>query len=297
MGINRRTFLKISGLIAAGSVTGGLVPIRAGRAGAGELTGPGGQGMLNDVSKCIGCLSCAIACKQANELPDPMEYSPVTDGDNWTTVRFMERKAGETRAPVNLKVQCMHCGNPSCVAVCPTGAAYKREDGIVVIDRETCIGCKYCVMSCPFGVPGLSEEKGVVCKCTFCEGRIKEGRITACAEACPAGAIQFGSLDELLKKAEERLAFLKSDGFPNSALYGNAELGGLRVLYVLPDTPDACGLPETPRQANGDSILKWLTGLAMGGFLMVSPIRKMFSDDPAGEGEGSGPREGDNGNA
>ncbi|MBU7006662.1 4Fe-4S dicluster domain-containing protein [Phosphitispora fastidiosa] len=297
MGINRRTFLKISGLIAAGSVAGGLIPLGTGRAAGSELTGMEGQGMLNDVSKCIGCLSCAIACKKANELPDVLEYSPVTNGDNWTTVKFSKEGAGETRVPVNLKVQCMHCGNPSCVAVCPTGAAFKRDDGIVVIDRETCIGCKYCVMSCPFEVPGLSEETGTVRKCTFCEARVKEGRITACAEACPAGAIQFGSLAELQKKAEGRVADLKSNGFPNAALYGNAELGGLRVLYLLPDTPEVCGLPDNPRQANGDSILKWLTGLAMGGFLVASPIRKMFSDSPMDEHEESGSREGENGNA
>ena len=294
MGVSRRTFLKISGMVAAGTVTGGLVPVRSGRASAAEVAALEGTIMLNDVSNCIGCLSCAIACKKANELLAPMDYSPVTNGDSWTTVRFLERKTDDGKKPVHLKIQCMHCSQPSCVSVCPTGAAYKRDDGVVSIDPDICIGCKYCVMSCPFEVPGINEETGIVRKCTFCEGRIKEGKIPACAEACPAGAIQFGGASELLLKAEERLEYLKSNGFANAALYGKTDLGGLKVLYLLPDTPDACGLPGNPKRANGDAILKWCTGLAMAGFLVVSPLRKIFTEPQTDGTTGSGPEEGGN---
>lgn len=278
MNVSRRTFLKLSGLAAAGATVGGLSGSMPAKAAVKGIPGIEGKALLNDSSKCIGCLSCAIACKKAHNLPDTFRYSPVTDGDTWTTVKFWQRDTQERAKGVNLRVQCMHCDQPSCAAVCPTGATYKRDDGVVSVDQQTCIGCKYCAVACPFSIPGISTETGTIRKCNFCEERLREGKITACAEACPVGAVTFGDHNDLLDKARQRVESLKSNGSANATLYGQKELGGLKVLYILPDTPSASGMPENPKLATGDSLFKWLAGLAMGGFLVSVPLRKLFQD-------------------
>jgi len=278
MDMSRRTFLKLSGLATAGIVAGGLNAGAPAIASTKGIPGIKEKAMLNDSSRCIGCLSCSIACKNANNLPGTFDYSPTTNGNTWSTVKFQQNSKGNPRE-VNLKTQCMHCSQPSCVAVCPTGAAYKREDGIVVIDQQTCIGCKYCAVACPFGAPGVSEETGTSRKCTFCEERLKEGVVPACVEACPIGALDFGDYAGLLNKAQERVERLKSDGFKNATIYGHEELGGLKVLYVLPDSPAASGLPENPKPATGDLTVKWVAGLAMAGYLVAIPLRKLFMAD------------------
>lgn len=277
VGISRRSFLKLTGAALAGSAVAGVTtPARAAEQG---IPGIDQKAMLNDVSKCIGCLSCAIACKEVNQLPDTYKYDPATGGDAFTTVKFTERDAKAAPKQINLKVQCMHCNEASCVEVCPTGAAYKRTDGIVLIDRETCIGCKYCVLACPFNVPGLSGETGTVRKCTFCEPRLREGKVTACAEACPARAIEYGDYDRLLQMAHARVDYLKANGYPNAMLYGQKELSGLKVIYVLPDTSGESGLPVNPTLATGSSLAKWAAGLVTVGLLVASPLRSVFKDD------------------
>lgn len=273
MSIDRRKFLQVAGLTVAGIFAGTGKPAQA----APGMPGVKDLGMLNDVSRCIGCLSCAIACKKANNLPEKYTYAAETGGDAWTTVKFVEKEDGSGR--VNLKTQCMHCENPGCVAVCPTGAAYKRADGVVFIDQETCIGCNYCAVGCPFGVPGKSEETGTARKCTFCLSRLWEGKITACAEACPAGAIVFGRRDELLAKARERVEYLRSHGYPRANLYGEKEMGGLKVLYVLPDFPANCGLPAGVRPVQSDSWLKWAAGLITAGLVVAGPLRRIFREE------------------
>lgn len=276
MTISRRNFLKVSGLAAIGIAAGSLDIGTRARAAAKGTTNLRDKVMLNDSSKCIGCLSCAIACKKTNGLLDTFSYSPSTSGDTWTTVKLNREAPKDKENSINLKVQCMHCNQPSCVAVCPTGATYKREDGIVAVDQDTCIGCRYCAIACPFSVPGVSEKTGTARKCTFCESRLTESNEPVCAEACPMDAIEFGGIDDMLSKARARVKHLKSNGFPNANLYGHRELGGLKVLYVLPDSPATSGLPENPRLSTGDSLVKWMTGLSMAGYLVFVPLRKLF---------------------
>jgi len=279
MGVNRRTFLKLSGLVAAGAAAGGMAgPAAAGGSVPEGIPGVEHKAMLNDVSRCIGCLSCAVACKKANKLPGVFEYSPATGGETWTTVKFLEQDSEAPKKRINLKVQCMHCGQASCAAVCPTGAAHKRNDGITVIDQNVCIGCKYCVMACPFNVPGYSEETGTVRKCNLCESRLGEGNIPACAEACPAGAVEFGNYEELLAKAGARVDYLKANGNPDAVIYGQKELNGLKTLYVLPAAAKDSGLPGDPRMATGDSLTKWTAGLLTAGLLVTIPLRSVFND-------------------
>ncbi len=274
VGISRRCFLRYSGLALASTMATGL-----GGAGgpvlAAETDGSPWQNkaMLNDAAKCIGCLSCVAACKKANGLPEENKYSLETSAETWTTVRFNKTADGKM---INVKMQCMHCTNPSCAGICPTGAAHKTDGGVVVIDQEICVGCRNCMVACPYNIPGFSEEEGTVRKCEFCRERVAKGLIPACAEACPAGAIEFGDRSALLTKAARRVGELVSQGYDKAQVYGVQQLGGLKVLYVLPEPPEILGLPGSPKQANGDVVLKWATGILVAGFLAMAPLRAIF---------------------
>jgi DMSO reductase iron-sulfur subunit len=143
--------------------------------------------ILTDLDRCVGCHACTIACKQENS---------VWVGSNWTRVV----RVGPTGKYPDLQMyfeplQCQHCTDPQCVKVCPTGASYKRADGIVLIDKDKCIGCQYCTMACPYGVRYFNSDLKVVEKCTLCAQRVDQGLDPACVSMCPAKARIFGDVD------------------------------------------------------------------------------------------------------
>ncbi len=149
--------------------------------------------IVTDINKCVGCLACSVACKALNGVPI---------GNFWNkTLRIgpNPKKEGGQFPDVDmyfLTVQCQHCENPECVKVCPTGASHKTDDGTVQIDKSKCIGCQFCVMSCPYGVRYLNEEERVVEKCTLCEQRVTQGELPACVTQCGGFARFFGDLDK-----------------------------------------------------------------------------------------------------
>ena len=148
--------------------------------------------IATDLNRCVGCLSCMVACKAYNGVPV---------GSYWLKVLRIGPNGldGETYPNVDmyfLPVQCQHCADPECVKVCPTQASHKAEDGTVQIDKSKCIGCQFCVMACPYGVRYLNEEEKVVEKCTLCEQKIAQGGIPQCVEQCCGRARFFGDLDE-----------------------------------------------------------------------------------------------------
>lgn len=154
--------------------------------------------MVVDLDKCIGCDSCSAACMQENAL-DP--------GIFYTKVRF--RGASGTVPNVEeyyLPTKCQHCKNPLCVHVCPTGASYKREDGLVLVDHQKCIGCQYCVMACPYAVRTLNIEQEVIEKCTGCPQLLDKGELPACVKLCPAHARFFGDIDDENSEVSRYLA-------------------------------------------------------------------------------------------
>jgi formate dehydrogenase iron-sulfur subunit len=232
------------------------------------------MGMLYDTSKCVGCRACQMACKDWNELPpESMDSEGIYESpthlsaDTWTLIGLAEH--GDAWSFSNY--QCMHCAEASCVSVCPTGAA-TRDGDTVVIDQEWCIGCGYCVQACPFNVPHRSEETGTARKCTFCNDRLANGEQPACASACPTGALTWGQRDELLVKAKERVDTLKVDGFGDASLYGERELGGLGRLSVLTLPLEAYGLPQSPRYATASVAAQWLSGLVTAAVVAVVPF-------------------------
>lgn len=188
---------------------------------------------LLDIARCIGCQACVAACKTGNELPVAA-----------TTIRIVERTSGTFP---NLRgwfqnQRCYHCTNAACVAVCPVGALYK-EDGITRLDREKCTGCAYCTDACPYGVPHISDERAF--KCDGCSQVVKAGGTPWCVTTCPSQALAYGERTTLIDEANERVAALRTR-YPHAQVHGDRPESELGMILVLPDSPEALGLPLTP---------------------------------------------------
>ena len=196
-------------------------------------------GLLFDSTRCIGCGACSAACKEANGLPLPIEEQ--TTAYTWTVV--------ENVAGVNVRRLCFHCEQPTCASVCPVAALQKTPEGPVVYDADRCIGCRYCIMACPFGVPKYQWDRPIpiVGKCILCAGRVAQGLPTACAAVCPTGATLFGERDALLHQARARIA-AGPDTYVDH-VYGVTEAGGTSLL-VLSGVPfEKLGMKtDVPRQ-------------------------------------------------
>ena len=180
------------------------------------------KALLIDITQCIGCEACVYACKEANHLPDTEEHK--LSATAYTVLKEKDE--------VYYRQLCMHCNEPTCVSVCPVGAFIKTKEGAVVYDSPKCIGCRYCMQACPFGVPTYEWQKTgpLVKKCTMCFERQKQGKIPACAEECPTGATIFGDRDELLAEARKRIRE-NPDQYVNH-IYGEKEVGGTSVLFL-----------------------------------------------------------------
>ncbi len=157
-------------------------------------------GFYLDVSACTACKACAIACKDKNNLPVGINWRTVHEygGGGWGPDPAHPSMMIPTTVFVySVSVACMHCQHPACVEVCPTGAMSKREDGVVLIDQDKCIGCRYCEWACPYGAPAFNEDAGVMSKCNFCQDLLAQGQNPACVDACVMRALEFGELDDL----------------------------------------------------------------------------------------------------
>ncbi len=183
-------------------------------------------GILVDLTKCVGCGACTLACQEINGLPVQATPSKLSD-TVWTMV--------SARGSVNVKRQCMHCLEPACVSVCPVRALQKTEQGPVIYDEDRCIGCRYCMLACPFGIPKYEWDSALpkVQKCTMCyQKRVSQGLEPACASVCPSGALKFGDRDALIQEAAARID--ASPGTYVDHIFGVKEAGGTSVLYLSP---------------------------------------------------------------
>jgi formate dehydrogenase iron-sulfur subunit len=218
--------------------------------------------ILFDAAKCIACRACQVACKQWNELTGERtenrgtyENPPDLSAQTWVKMRFIEAERNGQVSWLFSRQACMHCTDAACVTVCPPKALTHHELGMVTYDKNLCTGCGYCADACPFGIPRSNRNliTGVakMDKCTMCTSsgldRVDNGYDPACVKTCPTGALVFGDRAELLAAGSTRVAYLKNNGSPNAYLYGEKELGGLHVLYALPDSPESYGLPVDPK--------------------------------------------------
>lgn len=226
---------------------------------------------LIDISKCIGCKACQVACMQWNDLRDEVGTTtgiydnPVDLTDqSWTVMRFAEFKNPDGKLEWLIRKDgCMHCEDPGCLKACPSpGAIVKYGNGIVDFNSANCIGCGYCVAGCPFNIPRISKKDNKAYKCTLCSDRVAVNQAPACAKACPTGAIQFGSKEDMKDYASKRITDLKERGYEKAGLYDPEGVGGTHVMYVLhhADKPDLyAGLPANPSISALVSIWKGFT--------------------------------------
>lgn len=181
------------------------------------------KGLLIDITKCIGCKACEEACQAQNNLP-------ASEGDDLSDKKYT---IVHDYNGVYVRKMCRHCVNPACVSVCPVGALYKTKEGAVLYEASKCIGCRYCMVACPFRIPRYEWEAAVsprVRKCILCYELIRNGEQTACAEICPTGATQFGEREELIRYAHG--AIKKEPKKYINYVYGEKEVGGTSVLYL-----------------------------------------------------------------
>jgi formate dehydrogenase iron-sulfur subunit len=189
--------------------------------------------LLFDMNACGGCHSCVKACMQRHDFPG----DPEAVKDLSATACTALVPDGENFA----RKMCRHCLDPSCASVCPVGALEKTPLGPVVYDAGKCMGCRYCMVACPFDVPRYEWAKPVpaIQKCDMCIERLKEGKLTACAEACPSGATIAGTREELLAEAHKRIREAPEDYYDH--VYGEKEFGGTSVLCIGPRATAAFG--------------------------------------------------------
>lgn len=256
--VTRREFLKLSGA-AAGTAALAATGAAASSAATSKLD-PARVGVLTDLTLCIGCRRCEWACAQQNQLPyGPLEScddqsilaSPRRpDAVHYTVVNRYPAPAWREQ-PLDVKVQCMHCEHPACVSACIVGALEKNPMGPVTYDPWKCIGCRYCMVACPYQIPAYEYHNALtpkVMKCTMCPERTLEKKeLPACAEICPREAILFGRRDELLELAHERLSQHPDRYFPE--VYGEHEVGGTSWLLIADRPATECGIPELPDQS------------------------------------------------
>jgi formate dehydrogenase iron-sulfur subunit len=229
MEINRRSFFKTLGVTGATLALG--TNTRAGAA-EGEITEF--QGMLYDATRCIGCRYCELVCAEKNKLPIPKgKLKTGVLRRNSETQRTVINKFATSKGEVFSKKNCMHCNEPACAAACLTQAMHKTKEGPVVWRSEKCMGCRFCMVSCPFDVPKFEYHSSNprIQKCDMCYDRIKEGKIPACAEAC-GDALIYGSRRDLIAEARRRIVENPKDYFDQ--IYGEDVAGGTGFLSIGP---------------------------------------------------------------
>jgi formate dehydrogenase iron-sulfur subunit len=245
MPVSRRRFLKLAGGAGLGTLALPFTPVKALAGHPAEVpSAQDGASMLYDSTICVGCRACQTACKRRSNLPQVTDAQQLYEAprdlsaNTWTMIKLYKGEEGTAF----VKNQCMHCVEPACVSVCPVAALEKLKTGPVVYHAERCIGCRYCMAACPFGIPKTQWDKALplIQKCDFCADRQANGQAPACGEACPTGALIYGTRGKMLEIAHKRL---ESDVKYVKHVYGEKEVGGTSMLYISGVSHTALGFP------------------------------------------------------
>ena len=240
MPVSRRNFLKLAGAASLGAAILPVMPASASPQAAGDSAS-----MLYDSSLCVGCRACQTACKKRSQLDYELDHQQLYEApvdlsaDTWTIIKLYKGTQGTSF----VKNQCMHCLEPACVSVCPVAALEKLPSGPVVYHGERCIGCRYCMAACPFGIPKSQWDAALplIQKCDFCADRLSKGEQPACGVACPTGALISGKRAEMLTTAHTRL---QNNPKYYQHVYGETEVGGTSMLYISDLNYAALGFPK-----------------------------------------------------
>jgi len=280
---SRRHFLK--GVLAGGAAitTAAIAPPVCARET--HSRPPEALGLLYDATLCVGCKACLSACKEANGLPpefsteDHLWDTPLdTSAYTFNLIKMyrngtMQTKDAEVNGYAFMQTSCMHCADPSCVSACPVSAMTKDPvTGVVAYNPDACVGCRYCVVACPFGIPKYQYDSptGKIGKCELCRHRTKNGHYSACAEVCPTGATLYGKSADLLVEAKRRIALKPGSvtryprgkiGGPDQSyeapvanylqhVYGEKEYGGTQVLKLSAVNFAKVGMPDLPPKSS-----------------------------------------------
>ncbi len=264
--------------------------------------------VLFNVAKCIGCGSCTVACKLWNDLEfgdsNAHGFDAALAADNWTVVQYHAIKNKEDQSVFRFaKRQCMHCLEPSCASVCFANAITVDESGAVVYSPKKCVGCRYCLIACPFDVPKYEWNKVFpsVMKCQLCNDKLAEGEIPSCVSVCPTGALIFGDRDKLLEKAHAIIATsaatenMEATHYVNE-VYGEKQAGGTRWLYISDVPFTELGFPASVPKKSIPGIVqdytKWKPGVFLGAAAAFGAIgiytkrRLKIEEEKAGENGG-----------
>ena len=223
---------------------------------------PEPMGFFTDVTVCIGCKACEVACKEWNQLGaanggvnqlsgESYDNTRRLDGEHWRHVTFVE-DISDDRSQMAWRMMsdvCKHCVQAGCLEVCPTGAIIRTEYDTVVIQADTCNGCRACIAACPFDVIEINPVTKTAQKCTLCYDRLQIGLEPACAKACPTDSIQFGPMTQMHAVADKRLETLQQQGMKDARLYGrdasSPGVGGLNAFFLIVGEPEKYGLPSS----------------------------------------------------
>jgi len=238
MSISRRKFLGWMGAAGLGTAFGTSAHAAANKHFKGY---PESSGVLFDSVLCIGCRKCEEGCNKVNELPPPsrsfddlsvLDKKRRTSIEAFTVVNRYDNTRN-TKGPLFRKIQCNHCLEPACASACFVRAFTKTKEGPVIYDPSVCVGCRYCMIACPFGIPAYEYYEALsprIRKCTMCHPRVIEGKLPGCVEACPKEALTFGERKDLIKIARERIR--KNPALYVDHIYGEHEMGGTSWLYL-----------------------------------------------------------------
>jgi formate dehydrogenase iron-sulfur subunit len=245
MSLNRRGFFKVLGVTGAALAIG-----RDLKASPGDSDKIDFRGVLYDSARCKGCHGCEFDCAEANGLPPPdpaKDRPPVRQTSE--TKRTVVNEYNTSKGTVYIKKQCMHCNEPACAAACLTQAMHKTKAGPVIWRSEKCMGCRYCMVSCPFDIPKFEyhSPNPKIQKCDMCYNRLKTGEAPACVTNCPNDALFYGTRRALIKEARKRI--VENPKLYNDYLYGENEAGGTCWMYLSPVPFAELGIKEVQKSS------------------------------------------------
>ncbi len=251
---------------------------------------------LTDSTLCIGCKACEVACKEWNDVGDDgldwsgysYDNTGAVGASTWRHVKFVEEtpiagfggNAPHQASWTFSSDVCKHCEEAGCLEACPTGAIVRTEFGGVFVQPDICNGCAYCVVSCPFGVVAKNEKDGRAFKCTFCYDRQKVGLKPACAQACPTESIQFGEIEQLREKAQERLRVLNERGMADATFYDptHTSVGGIHAMFIVRGDPRTYNLPPNPEVPTIYARKGWRASAIAAGLLLGGTLLAFLTD-------------------